>query len=137
MPGANGGTGPDALPKVAGKLKIGVISSIGARRDSLAVPALSGLLKDPDAAVARAAAIALGSISSGEAVKALQSAGSLEEQAAQAMVDAQLRCAEALLADNKKADALAIYKSLSGEQQTKQVRLAATRGMLACAGKKE
>jgi HEAT repeat protein len=127
----------DALPKLNGKLKIGVISSIGARRDSLAVPALGGLLKDPDAAVARAAAIALGNISSGEAAKALQSAGSSEEQARQTLVDAQLCCAEALLAENRKADALAIYKSLAGEQQSKLVRLAATRGILACAGKNE
>jgi HEAT repeat protein len=127
----------DALPKVSGKLKIGVVSSIGARRDSHAVPALSESLKDPDAAVSRAAAIALGNIGSGEAARALQAAGAPDEQARPAVVDAQLRCAEALLADNKKADALAIYKSLAGEQQSKLVRLAATRGMLACASKKE
>ena len=119
------------LRTVSGKLKIGVISSIGSRRDAKAVGALSGLLKDSDPAVVRAAAIALGNIGGEEAAKALQAAGTPE------VVDAQLRCAEALLADNKKADALAIYKSLAGEQQTKHVRLAATRGMLACAGKKE
>lgn len=121
------------LKTVSGKLKIGVISSIGSRRDAQAVSALSSLLKDSDPAVARAAAIALGSIGGGDAAKSLQAAGTSEEAA----VDAQLRCAEALLADNKKTEALAIYKSLTGEQQTKHVRLAATRGMLACAGKKE
>src|SRR6266446_1721786 len=51
----------DALSGLSGKLKIGVISSLGNRRDAAAVPALSGLLKDENAAVARAAAIALGS----------------------------------------------------------------------------
>ena len=45
--------------------------------------------------------------------------------------------AERLLAEGKKADALAIYKSLAGEEQPKHVRQAATRGMLAVAGKKE
>ena len=34
------------------------------------------------------------------------------------------------------AQALAIYKGLAGADQPKHVRLAATRGMLACAGKK-
>src|SRR5262245_25774853 len=57
----------EALSKVSGKLKIGVISSLGGRRDTYAVSALSGLLKDQDAAVARAAAIALGDIGSVEA----------------------------------------------------------------------
>ena len=126
----------DALMTLNGPQKIGVISSLGSRRDAEAVQALGGLLKDSDAAVARAAAIALGSIGSGEAAKALQSR-TPEEPARAAAVDAQLRCAEALLVDNKKADALAIYKSLAGEQQPKLVRLAATRGILACAGKKE
>src|SRR4029079_13467463 len=38
-----------ALPKLSGKLKIGVISSIGSRRDASAVAALGGLLKDQNA----------------------------------------------------------------------------------------
>jgi HEAT repeat protein len=127
----------DALPKLNGKLKIGAISSIGARRDAQAVTALSGMLKDSDPAVARAAAIALGDISSIEAAKALHSSGTPDEQARSSAIDAQLRCAEALLAENKKADALAIYKSLASGEQPKHVKLAATRGMLACAGKNE
>src|SRR5437867_6459378 len=36
----------DALPKVSGPLKIGVISSLGARRDTAAVATLASLLKD-------------------------------------------------------------------------------------------
>ena len=127
----------DALPKLSGNLKIGAIGSIGARRDAAAVTALNGLLKDGDASVARSAAMALANIGNAEAAKALQEAAPAAAETTQAIVDAQLACAESLLADNKKADALAIYKSLAGEQQTKLVRLAATRGMLACAGKKE
>ena len=125
----------DALPKLSGNLKIGVISSIGGRRDSAAVAALSGLLADNDPAVARAAAIALGAIGNVEAVKALQSVTPAATETKQAVIDAQLTCAEALLADNKTADAQIIYKSLVGHQQAKLVRLAATRGLLACAAK--
>ena len=48
------------------------------------------------------------------------------------LTDASLACAEALLADGKKAEALAIYKGFASDDQPKHVRLAATRGMLAC-----
>ncbi len=127
----------DALPKLVGSLKVGVISSLGDRRDAGSVPALAALLADSDAAVAVAAAVALGDIRSPEAAKALSAAKPNGAQAKQAVTDASLACAERLLADGKKADALAVYKSLVGEDQPKHVRLAGTRGMLACAGKKE
>jgi HEAT repeat protein len=127
----------DALPKVSGNLKIGVISSIGERRDAAAVSALGGLLGDSDPAVVRSAANALGDIGTADAAKALQDAKPSTAETKQAVADAQLVCAETLLAGSKKAEALAIYKSLLGDQQAKHVRLAATRGMLAVAGKKE
>jgi HEAT repeat protein len=125
----------DALPKLSGKLKIGVISSLGNRRDAAAVPALSALLKDEDAAVARAAALALGSIGTAEAARALQEFMPAADQTKGAVVDAQFACAEALLADKKYQAALGIYQSLAGDAQSRLVRLAATRGMLNCAAK--
>jgi HEAT repeat protein len=125
----------DALPKSSGKMKIGVISSIGSRRDTAAVAALSGLLKDQNPAIARAAAVALGVIGTPEAAKALEESQPATAETTQAIIDAQLACAEALLADSKAAMALGIYKSLSGDNQGRLVRLAATRGMLNCANK--
>ena len=124
----------DALPKTSGPLKAGVIGSLGVRRDAASVPALSALLGDADAGVAAAAAFALGDIRTPEAAKALSEARPAGAEATSAATDASLACAEGLLAGGKKAEALAIYKSLSGEGQPKHVRLAATRGMLACAG---
>ena len=47
----------DALPKLNGSLKIGVISSLGVRRDAESVAPLAKLLTDSDSAVARAAAL--------------------------------------------------------------------------------
>ncbi|MCL4852737.1 MAG: HEAT repeat domain-containing protein [Bryobacteraceae bacterium] len=126
----------DALPKVSGPLKVGVISSLGARQDAESIPALAALLSDGDAQVARAAALALGSIRSAEAAKALADAKPADAAKA-VVVDARLACAEALLAGGNRAEALTIYKAYVGADQSKQVRLAATRGMLACAGKKE
>ena len=128
----------DALPKLNGALKVGAIGSLGVRRDAASVPALTALLGDADAAVACAAACALGDIGNTEAAKALGDfAKKAPEGVKPAVADACLACAEQLLADGKKADALAIYKSLSGEDQPKHVRLAATRGMLTAAGKKD
>ena len=125
----------DALPKLSGELKVGVISSLGVRQDEQSVPALAELLGYAEAAIARAAAIALGAIRSPQAAQALAK-GRPNAEAKLSATDATLACAESLLAGGKNADALAIYKGLAGADQPKHVRLAATRGMLACAGKK-
>ena len=125
----------DALPKVSGDLKVGVISSIGARRDRSAVAALSGLLADSDASVARAATLALGAIGSVESAAALQTALRTAGDRRSTMIDAVLSCAESLLASNQVADASSIYKAFTHESQPRIVRLAATRGLLACATK--
>ena len=122
----------DALPKVDNSLKIGVISSLGVRQDADSVPLLQGLLADDDADVARAAAYGLGAIRSAAAATALAN-GKPSDAVKPAVADASLACAETLLADGKNAEALAIYKGLVSNP-AKHVKLAATRGMLACAG---
>lgn len=124
----------DALSKVSAELQIGVISSLGVRQDAESVGPLTALLNAADVAVARAAAFALGDIRNAAASQSLAKAKPSAEVKS-AATDASLSCAEALLADGKKTEALMIYKGLSGEDQPKHVRLAATRGMLACAGK--
>ncbi len=126
----------NSLPELSKTLKVGVIASLGARKDNEAVATLAALLGNSDVAVASAAAHALGAIRSPEAAQSL-SRTKAAGKAAPAATDASLACAEALLASGKNAEALAIYKSLVGGTQQKHVRLAATRGMLACAGKKE
>ena len=125
----------DALPKVSGDLKVGVISSIGARRDRSAVSALSGLLTDSDASVARAAALALGAIGSVESAAALQTALHTAGDRRSTIIDAVFSCAESLLASNQVADASSIYKAFAHESQPRIVRLAAARGLLACTAK--
>ncbi len=123
----------DALVTVNGNLKIGVISSLGARRDAEAVATLGNLLGDQNPAVARAAALALGAIGTAESASVLQAALRSGNGGNRAVIDGLLSCAESLLRRDKPADALAIYKSLSGEGKPRLVRLAATRGLLACA----
>jgi HEAT repeat protein len=127
----------DALPRLAGALKIGVLGSLGARRDAASVPALAALLTDRDPAIVAAAAIALGDIATPAAAVVL---GNLSKTAADdvkpAVIDGSLVCAERLLAEGKKSDAIAIYKSFGGAAWPKHVRLAATRGLLAAAKKR-
>lgn len=125
----------EALPKLTGAQKIGAIGSLGVRRDAKSVPVLTELVGDSDAAVARAAAYALGDIRTSAAAKALAASKSASADVKPAVTDASLACAEGLLAEGKKAEALVIYKRFAADEQPKHVKLAATRGILACAGK--
>jgi HEAT repeat protein len=127
----------EALSKTEGKVKVGVIASLGQRGDAESVSSLAKLLGDSDAAVARAAAYALGAIRNADAAKALADAKPSQPEVKQAATDASLACAESLLAEGQKTEATAIYKRFAGQDQPRHVRLAATRGMLAVAGKKE
>ena len=125
----------DALPKLTGLLKAGVISSLGQRKDLASVSLLAACLSDSDQAVARSAAIALGSIQAQESITALNEAKSAVSETLVAVTDAKLACAEGMLTAGNKGEALAVYKSLLGDAYPKHVRFAATRGMLACTAK--
>jgi HEAT repeat protein len=126
----------DSLTKSKGPQLQGVISSLGSRLESESVSALAGLLANSDEKVSIAAAAALGAIRNSEAAKALGGAKPSSDSAKMAVIDARLACAEGLLAHGKAAEALPIYKSLTGDDVPKHVKLGATRGILACAGKK-
>ena len=124
-----------AAANVTDELKVGVIGSLGSRRDAAAVSVLNELLASGNPAVARAAALALGSIGGLDAASALKTAATSASGSNPAVIDALLACAEVLLASQKQSDALAIYRSLAAESQGRLVRLAATRGILACTSK--
>lgn len=123
----------NALGTVQGDLKIGVIGSLGARRDAEAIAPLGTILKDENITLARAAALALGAIGTAESAAVLRTALLAASGDTRAVIDALLSCAESLLAHGKRSDAYSIYKALEGDNQTRLVRLAATRGVLACA----
>jgi HEAT repeat protein len=122
----------DAAGKVSSELKVGVIGSLGSRRDASAVSVLKGFLNDSAATVARAAALALGTIGTTDAAAALKDAVTSATSNKPSVLDGLLACAESLLAGNNQAEALAIYKSLVDDSQARLIRLAATRGILAC-----
>jgi HEAT repeat protein len=124
----------DALRAAPGTLKgrllVGAINSIAVRRDTQAVEPLSKLLKDPDAEVCSAAAVALGKIGSPEAAKALEQALSNAPAAIRpALYEGRLCCADAL-ATSRRDEALAIYDGLLGPETPKAIRAAALRGAI-------
>ncbi|MCH2400452.1 MAG: HEAT repeat domain-containing protein, partial [Pirellulales bacterium] len=63
-----------AADRLAGRLQVGMINSIGVRRDPQAVESLTEKLQDGDVQVASAAAVALGHIGNGVATDALRAA---------------------------------------------------------------
>jgi len=121
----------DSLGGIGDELKVGVISSLGVRGEDDSVNTLKGLAGSGNAAVAKAAVAALGAIRSKAAATALASIKPTGDTKA-AAADASLACAESLLKAGDKAGALATYKRLLTSDPSKQVKLAATRGMLAC-----
>ncbi len=121
----------DALPKANGKPKVGIISSLGQRRDKQVVGTLSKLISDPDETIADAAAAALGQIANEQATKALSEAkdkttGKLKTR----VLDSYLLCADQLAAAGKKTQALSIYKELTKKDLPESLRAAATKGMI-------
>jgi len=129
----------DALPKVSGKLKIGVIGSLASRQDAESVAAIAASLTDSDKDVACTAAHALGAIGDADAAKQLgEFLPKAPEGVKPAATDAYLVCAEKLAKNGQKSEAIAIFKSLSADSEPKLIRVAAQRGLLATlSGKKD
>jgi HEAT repeat protein len=120
-----------AMGNLQGRLLIGVINSIGYRRDAKAVAVLADKLKDADVDVASAAAAALGRIGGEPAAKALERAlasapGALRAEVAQGCI----LCAERFLAEGKRREAVTLYDTVRKANVPKQKMLEATRGAI-------
>ncbi len=124
-----------ALEKTSGKMQAGILSTLGRRRCGKALGNAARLLVSPDAAVARAAAAALGSLGSPDAVKALESARPVAREAIRLdMDDALLASAERFLARGEKGEAARIYEAFYGPDRPKHLRIGALRGLAAARG---
>ena len=124
-----------AMGKAQGRLLIGVINSIGVRRDAQAVNGLVEKLKDTDADVASAAAEALGHIGGAQAAKALER--SLTEAPAgvrSAVAEGCILCAERFFAEGNSAEAVRLYDIIRQADLPKQRLLEATRGAILARG---
>ena len=126
----------EAMGKLKGRLRVGVIGSLGVRKDAQAVGAMAGLLGDADALVASAAARALGDVATPEAAKALTDAlGKAAGRHKLAVCEGLLRCAESDLAGKRAEQAAAIYDRIRAlADAPHQIRTAALRGAVLARG---
>ena len=124
-----------ALDQTEGKVKIGIINSLGQRGDADSVPALRRLAASSDAGIADAAIYALGSIGGKDSLNAL---AAIREKAPAALreriSDAYLRCAAALAAHGDRDDALIVFRQLSAPQEPEMIRIAALHGLASAEG---
>jgi HEAT repeat protein len=120
-----------ALGKLQGNLLVGVINSIGVRRDSKAISSLVKRLKDADADTASAAAVALGRIGGAKAAKALsQSLAAAPAAVLPAGAEGCILCAERFIAQAKPAEAVKLYDAVRAANVPRQKQLEAIRGAI-------
>ena len=120
-----------AVGKLQGRLLVGTINSIAVRRDAKAVPLLAQRLDDGDAAVASAAAVALGCIGGKGAVDALTPhLAKAPPGVRPAVAEGCIRAAESLLAASAYAEAMALYDAVRAAPVSKQKKIEATRGAI-------
>ena len=126
-----------AMPKATERMKVGLINTLGVRRDAQSVSALAALLADKDAMIAGAAAAALGKIGGTDAAKALADfRGKAPAELKAIVTDAYLVAADQFVKDGKKDAAEAIYKEIYVPAESKAVRVAALTGLVATQGEK-
>ena len=121
----------EAMGKLEGRVLIGVINSIGVRRDAAAVDGLAGRLKDDDAEVASAAAVALGRIGNASATRTLeQSLAGAPAAVRSAVAEGCILSAQRLLAEGKATEAANLYDEVRKADVPKQRVIEATRGAI-------
>lgn len=124
-----------AAESLQGPLLVGVLHSIGVRRDAEALELLTRHLHGEDAQVSAAAAWALGQIGSVEAAQVLRKALTGEPKAARdAVAEGCILCAERALAEGRAADAVALYDEVRLGEVPRQRMLDATRGAILARG---
>ena len=124
-----------AAESLQGRLLVGMINSIGVRRDANSVAPLTAKLKDSDAEVASAAAVALGRIGNADASIALRAAlADSAPEVRSAVAEGCVLCAERMHSENNAADAIAIYDEVRKAEVSAQRIIEATRGAILARG---
>jgi len=120
-----------SLRGARGNARIGIINSLGRRRDKNSVRVLSRILGGSSQDAAIAAAAALGQIADSQAAEALAEAkNEAEGKLLSVVLDAYLKCADQMVADGDKIKAMAIYKELQKQGNPAPIRTAALTGMI-------
>ncbi len=122
-----------AMAGAQGPSLIGLVNTLGERRDASSVAVIARHLGSKDPAVAGAAIEALGKIGGSAAAKALSGVeAALPERLGPIRDDALLRCAEGLAGSGRTDEAEKIYRALSARDRLARVRAAALVGLVTC-----
>lgn len=120
-----------AVGKVTGTVQIGIINTIGMRKNPASVPVLVKLLPPKEMETAKAIMAALGNIGDETAAAELEKHATNPKCGVRVVaMDAYIKCADNLVAAGQGAKALAMYKKLDGPDVPTPVRVAALRGQL-------
>ncbi|MBM4088518.1 MAG: hypothetical protein FJ276_03700 [Planctomycetes bacterium] len=125
-----------AASQLRGRLLVGVVNSIGMRRDARAVDVLAQKLTGADAEVAAAAAVALGRIGDGAAARVLEqyltgpAMADAPPAVRSAVAEGCLVCAERSDRAGDAATALRLFDAIRGAKVPPQRVLEATRGAI-------
>ncbi|NCY01476.1 MAG: PBS lyase, partial [Planctomycetia bacterium] len=124
-----------AADRLRGRLLVGAINSLGARRDAAAVELMARRLTDEDPAVVAAAAAALGNIGNAAAAAALRPGlESASPTLRAAAAEGGVLCAERLLASGDAATARAVYDAVRRADVPRTRVVEATRGAILASG---
>jgi HEAT repeat protein len=125
----------NALDKTQGRLSIGVINSLGVRRDAKAVDLLIERLRDTDVEVASAAAVSLGRIGGNSAGEALLRTLADQNVAVRtAAAEGCVLCAEGMAAKGEAASAVKYYRAVLEAKVPEPAILPAIRGLILVQG---
>jgi hypothetical protein len=121
--------------KLASRQLVGVINSLGIRRDPASVPLLTGRLRDGDPNVAAASAAALAEIGTSEAAAALLPALAAGKPDREAVAKACVECGERRVAAGDAAGAVALFNAVRGADVSEQRRAEAARATILARGR--
>ena len=119
----------ESLDQLEGPALIGVIGTIGQRRDRSAVPQLVSLTDQGDTRLTRACVTSLGRIGGSQAQDALFSI-ELPHELEPLRQDALLRCADNLVNEGAITEASAMYSRMTTDEFPIPVRIASWRGLV-------
>ena len=125
-----------SLDALQGELKLGVIDTIGRRRDPIAVAPLVKLLTNADAEVAAAAAVALGEIGTTDAAAALTGALSSEKDPnrRESLASSLLMVGQRLAKTGNTQAAIGLFDRLRNAEVPKPYRIGATQNAILARG---
>jgi len=117
-----------ALSNAKGNILIGIVGTIGERRDPATVSPLEACLADDNPQIVFATAVALGKIGSAEALAALQNHFHHADTAQKALlVDGLFACAERLSVSGKTTEAITVYRQV---QEQRDLPITARQGAM-------